>query len=587
MKKFRIISIIMILVLLLSACGDKKPEETPVKDPAETPAQTGTVQPQTPDKTEPVTPPPAVQTPEVQKPDDEYSWYRSLQGTWLVYEGEIEGYRYDAVEADVCGTLEFFTYGACYRDQSVESPSRAEYFYDLQVEDGAVIDGADPWHLVLDSDWASEKKTISTKDGELIMSYEYKDDFGGGGELFFRKIDAPLAARVTQMEATSYNTTSDGKFTFEPGWYTVIDSVSLQPVDMSDTMNWEIFTFEEDDVHVYIESNYTGTDYFAMIMDGERIFVRDKTVYKGVFHKGESLAVMVSSPDKPDYRICLSKGEYWGSYEFKKSAAQPYISEDYPMSGGYYAGQMGRVLPITLHNKETERRTTRSAKVSDATRFLEGCWVYKDDNGFIKAILKLDHNGNLTAYTDTYLYEMSYYLDRVFAEDNEPSDTICLWTNTDSLAAQHFGMSENVGDYYFEVYPTENEEILAISQVNNGDGILGNMLTGYDDDRFFVFHRYEGTCRSFELRTGTFVGNIVRYDVDNWKVWVQPQAVIDHDEQGGNLWASDGTPVLPYEPKDSTTLYPLFYSGTPSIEYPMLLCNIEADGNGCIVHIEE
>ncbi len=601
MKKFRIISLLLVFVLLLSACGKKTGDEPSVSDPGNTAQQPSGQQDNTGKDINIVRPSgqtvtgktdnnnTSTQTPDPTGADDKeydiWTWYNKLEGTWLVSEGEIEGYRYDAEEAGVYALVEFYTgHTAHYIERSTETDSVDEYFYGLEVEEGQLYGSGDPFHVVMDNSSTPVVKTVSIEDGKLVMDMEYKGGFGGG-TLFFTKVESRLLARVTEMEAQSYNTNPDGSFTFDPGWYNVVDSHTLLPQNPGDQLYWHLITAEEDGVEVWLEAFYAGTDYFSMILRQQDMFVPSKTEYHIVLNRGETLAVRVSKPELPEYRVCVSKGELWGSYEFEKlnKFTEPTFSDSNdPGNLVYYAGQMGMVFPITGHSKELERNTSRTGNNANTTRFLEGKWVLYDDNNYIRAVLFADHNGQMQLITSDSTYSFSYYIDRLFATEADPADLICLYAESlPNAQASHFQLPGGIGDYYFEVYNTDNEEILFLTQANNGDAVLP-LLLGDDFEPTYAFHRFEGTSADIKKPASQKItARVVKYDLDNWKLWLQPCMVIDKWEDGSDLWARNSEPCYACEPADADVLNTIFYNSS-NYTYPMLLTDVEINAAGQI-----
>ncbi len=601
MKKTRLISLLIVLSLLLTACGTK-----PADEPVPAPPGTSTQQPQqgvsssqtgTGSQTGTVTgtgqsgtePAPSGNT----EPEeyDIWTWYRKLEGTWLVTEGEIEGYRYGAEEAGVYALVEFYSgHTAHYIERSTETDSVDEYFYGLEVEEGQLYGSGDEFHLVMDSISTPVKKTVSIDGDRLVMDMEYKGGYGGG-TLFFEKLEAPLLARVTEMEAEDYNTNADGSFNFDPNWYDIWESITLLPKDPDDQLYWFLITAEAEELSVQLEANYMGTDFFSMITKADDIFVTSQTCFHTHLKAGQTLAVRASKPESAEYRVCVSSGDFWGSYEFEKlnKFTEPTFSNpDDPGDLVYYAGQMGMVFPITGHSKALEKLTA-GGSVAEATRFLEGSWVLLNNDNYIEAVLTADHNGDLQFITNSGVYDLNFYFDRLFASDNDPADLLCFYADDRFKHPQgslRLSVPGNVGDYYFEVYQTDNEELLYLTQANNGDAVLPFLLG--DEMQFtYVFHRYEGTSADvWSPKNKELDVRIVRYDVDNWKLWVQPVKVIDSYEDGSPFWGKTAEPCYPYTPANAEVLTPLFYV-TGNYNYPMLNATITVDDTGQVIKLEE
>ena len=579
MKKIKLISILLVLALMLSACGGK--ENT--KEPA-APSDPGTVStdgpstdpaaPQTPSQgsTQPVAPSTASDP-----TDQTLTPYERLVGTWVAVEGETEGYHYDALDENIYVKVEFMpNHVAIYTEESLQGETTREIYYGVMPEDGTLYGSGEDWHMDLKDSEYLIQKSVTIDNGQLIM--DLSGDYTMGGTLFLKKVEAPLLAEVMVMEANSINTASDGSYLADDMWFpNVVDSIILPPVDLSATVYWQLFTAQEDGVTITLESAYPNGDYLSMIFREEAAFVKSEQIYTITLSKGETLAVKASEPWYPEYRASVLKDNFWGEFRFE--------THKEVKDGAFHAAQLGTAYFVTGHDKELEYCSIRSASGSEACRFLEGVWTYMDDSGALKAVMVLDHSGGMTVFTDEKTYELSYYMDRVFSGEFDPADTICLWGWETSQVYTDFGVSEGLGDYYFELHPVDGEEILSVVQINNGDGFLDDMV-GYPDEYYLVFHRYEGAPHKYKLASGTqFIGQIVKYDLDNWKVWIQPMTVLDHAEDGSPIYGRSTDVIVPYEPLNAEVLSPIFTCS--NIEYPMLLCNITIDANGKLSGIEE
>ena len=312
MKRFKIISILLVLVLLLSACGGKT--ETPSGSGTDKPSGTQTpavpLSPSNPStgKTD---------TPKTDDPAQAADIYESLVGTWVAVEGETEGYRYDAPADGVIVQVEFMpNHVAIYKESSVESDTQVEYYYGIFPEEGPLYGSGENWHMDLHDSEYSVQKSVSMENGRLIM--DLQGDYIMGGTLFFEKVATKMLAQVTVMEAGDYNTADDGSFKPDPGWFeNVVASVELSPRNPADTMYWQLIEAKEDKVRVCLEENYDGSDFFSMILYEDDSFAAVSNQGTVILNKGEILAVKASEPWICEYRAWLSKDEFWGSFEFE------------------------------------------------------------------------------------------------------------------------------------------------------------------------------------------------------------------------------------------------------------------------------
>ena len=298
-------------------------------------------------------------------------------------------------------------------------------------------------------------------------------------------------------------------------------------------------------------------------------FVPGEVLYDGTLARGEFVAARVSFPWHPELRVSVSKDGDWGGYVFGEDNWQHMEDENGRHPGLTLAGYPS--LGVSGSDGEGLRQA------------LAGSWLYLSPEGRA-AELSFDSEGGvwLSRGEALEVYTMHAALDRLYAEQWETPDLLRLRTEDAELTAL-LGYGPDVGDYAVELYRTEGEELLRLTQCNNGDGALGALLPGAEGSERYdlVFHRSRGAQDTGARRYGmTFEANVVRFDRDAGLCWLRAAERVESEPAVGDVWRAK-----PYAP---CLAYPIAPEAAEELDrYPMLLCAVTTDRDGTIVALEE
>lgn len=331
---------------------------------------------------------------------------------------------------------------------------------------------------------------------------------------------------------------------------------------------WTKLTSLEDGLHVRIErtpENVDTTEFLAMIYGD---FVAGETVYDGTLNCGEYLALRASLPWHPEMRVTVGKNGAWGDYVFGEDNYMHLESED-----GVHPGLTLATYPLESPDLYDE------GSLPDA---LSGTWLYHSPlTGRITALLTIDGQGGVTVTRDDEAEEftMSVRADRLYAEEWGTPDLMCL-SSDDPRVIDEVGFGGNVGDYCFELFRTDGEEVLRLIQANNGDGALSALLPDAADGwRYdFVFTRSRGAGDVGVHRRGaTFPAEIVR--CGDGVLWLCEVEKADESEELGTVWRPISyAPCLPYAAEESVVKF--------RDDYPMQVLMVTVDQNGTVTKLE-
>jgi hypothetical protein len=217
----------------------------------------------------------------------------------------------------------------------------------------------------------------------------------------------------------------------------------------------------------------------------------------------------------------------------------------------------------------------------DPLAMLSGAWLYRAPDGSFASVVVIDEDGSLSIEGDMDFSLFSVETERLFAGEYDLPDLLCL-TSEDEDTVRRVGMDGSMGDYLFELFQTDGQELLLLRQANNGDGALSVLLPGPRDQYAFALVRFEGVAdRHARLRGETFTAEAVRYDAESGVLWLQEAVAVDTFEDGSPFYrASRYAPCIGY-PIDAAAA-----SMLPDGEYPMRFYSVTVDGDGVITGLK-
>ena len=328
--------------------------------------------------------------------------------------------------------------------------------------------------------------------------------------------------------------------------------------------HWALLSVLENGVRVRIERTKEQLSEIEQIAVFDGAFIAGETVYDDVLDCGESIAVQVTLPWHPELRVSVSKDGGAGSYIFGEDNYLHLEDEN-----GVHPGMTLAAYPPA---------DARSYDDNALSAALSGTWLHRSADGEADAVLWLGTDGSMeiTCSEDLALYELKAAPGRLYASEWEAPDLLCLTAESSTLI-ERLGFGPNVGDYGVELFRTEGEEILHLTQRNNGDGALGALLpdTAYD----YVFTRDTGAGETGARRRGmSFAAELVKYDRDAGLCWLREAELVESDPSIGDVWRPK-----PYAP---CLAYPVSSSAAPDETYPMCFRSVTTDRDGMIVQAD-
>ena len=310
---------------------------------------------------------------------------------------------------------------------------------------------------------------------EFVMHCYIRD----GEWQYISNLPADATAPVTLLNIDYYDTKEEAQ---ARGAKEFIE-VEQQPWDEDYGWSWAVVTAQTDNVR-YIVDRSADPDCYELY----GVFVPGDNITSGVLNDGESFAIYINQPWSPDVRLTATKDEYWGEYAF---------GEDNWLG---FDNSVRRY--VTGHDLQGEGRGCYPEDESQMSRFLaDGSWVYLDeDTGAVTASLRFYGYNSLTITTADESYPI--YVRFGYSEDwiSGAPDLLALekddYNNIhDWSALPDWYTSDDLGDYAVFALQLDGEQILYLTQANNGDGALSWLLPCADENTYeFMLHRYRGTA---------------------------------------------------------------------------------------------
>lgn len=326
---------------------------------------------------------------------------------------------------------------------------------------------------------------------------------------------------------------------------------------------WAKLRVLENGVRLRVERTKEPESTPEQIALSEGEFIAGETLCDLTLDRGEFVAVRVSLPWHPELRVTAGKDGAWGSYVF---------GEDNYL----HLGTEDSVHPeLTLAAYPPPNASDYSGE--GLRQALSGNWFYRlPDGGEAAALVNFTEDGKMTVSSgeEPETAAFSTELDRLYADEWDAPDLLCLRT----------GDGGSTGDYLVEVLRTDGEELLHLTQANNGDGALSRLLPGAEDSYDFVLVRDRGIgATGARRRDVTIPAEVARYDRDEGVCWLREAKASGEWEDGSaRLLSNVNAPCLAY-PCAVPAASVLETGGNP--EHPMMLCNVTIDPDGVITWI--
>ncbi|MBQ7145135.1 MAG: hypothetical protein IJR65_08270 [Oscillospiraceae bacterium] len=263
--------------------------------------------------------------------------------------------------------------------------------------------------------------------------------------------------------------------------------------DQPDAWRWALLTAQTDGVRVSIDRCRPGTYAEEAFATGMGAPVLNDNLGEFELDAGERVAVQVCLAWNPTMRVSAACAGLWGCYWFGEDNAL-HLDDD-----GFY-----RPRWVMGHDLDGEGRGTWTWSEEDLSNFLSSgggtydAWFWYDAGGHVGAVLEFYNYRGLTIHTAEESWPLLLDFDYLYNESWDAPDLLRL-EKYDSYDACWSGFaggafaSDALGDYRIEVEQREGEQIMTLTQVNNGDGVLAYLL-GVDTHSYrFTFRRAVGT----------------------------------------------------------------------------------------------
>lgn len=241
---------------------------------------------------------------------------------------------------------------------------------------------------------------------------------------------------------------------------------------------WAVFTAREDGVRWIVEQADDHVD------EGYDVMIPGDYVAGGVLNRGESAALYTNQPWHAEMRLTAAVGNRYASYVF----------------GGdnwkhlNYADERR----IIGHDLAGEGRGCAPQTEEELSAFLrDGNWALLDkSSGELVAAVQFRDYRYLTAFNMNGGFNAFLNFDRYDARPAQAPDVISLeyaaYSEND-LQLPGYADREAVGDYRLYPVQLDGEQVLTLTQVSEGQGILSVFCPEADEGGVFTLHRYKGT----------------------------------------------------------------------------------------------
>lgn len=355
-------------------------------------------------------------------------------------------------------------------------------------------------------------------------------------------------------------------------------NVQRRPQDEDTPWYWAKLTAYQDGVDVRIErtpdERGTEVEYLSRM---ENLFLPGQTLARRTLDRGEYMAVRVSLPWYPEMRVSVGKNGNWGGYVFGEDNYLHLENEDgsFPelMLAGYPQpdpDEYGGLPDALLHHGEWYLYD--DAAVHALARFSFELDGGEEEQGYDQGYRGYDTLLATVMVTEEDGRRLYADWDRTYTLPYGLPDTLCL-----SVPDGQGGRTA-AGDYRVDLYRTDGLELLRLTQLNNGDGILSAIVPGMEGRTAFTLVRWQGAGEpGARLRNVTVPAVLVRTE-DTGLLWMQEAEQADVREDGSPVYLPiPGAPCLGYETDPEAAV--------PDAPWPMEFCMVSVDRNGVVYGI--
>ena len=255
------------------------------------------------------------------------------------------------------------------------------------------------------------------------------------------------------------------------------DERNMEPSDWG----YAVFTAQEDGVRYIIEM---AEGYENMGFD---VLIPGDYVASGVLRKGQSAAVRTNQPWYTEMRLSATWGAQYASYVFGQDNWKHLRYDD--------------VRRLTGHDLAGEGRGSDPRTEEELSAFLrDGNWALLDtQTGALVAAADFYSYRYLCVFSLEQGFEAFLSFDRCDARPTEAPDVISMeYSAYDEYgwALPGYAQGDLLGDYQLWMTQLDGEQILILSQLSEGEGILSRLFPEADEGGVFTLHRWQGAAET-------------------------------------------------------------------------------------------
>ena len=262
--------------------------------------------------------------------------------------------------------------------------------------------------------------------------------------------------------------------------------VTPLPAEEPTSWGWAVITALTDNVRLSVDRALAETDAEEYLAEVADLQIPDLNLCSGVLNEGQSFAVWVNQAWHPRIRLMATQGSYYGEYWFGE---ENWLHLD-----------NAQARWLTGHDLDSEGRGCSYRTEAELAAFLaDGSWAWLDPTTgeLLAAVRFFDYRTMLVQSPDTY-YQIFLRFDRVYSGENDAPDLLQLekyFEDDESWNAVPSWFGRQLGDYLLNPIQMDGEQILYLTQANNGDGILNYILPGAGENQHeFCLTRCRGTA---------------------------------------------------------------------------------------------
>ena len=261
----------------------------------------------------------------------------------------------------------------------------------------------------------------------------------------------------------------------------IVDTIEVEQQPWMEPYDWgyAVFTAQEDGVRYIVEQADDHVD------EGYDVLIPGDYVASGVLNRGESAALYTNQPWHAEMRLTAVSGSHYAAYIFGEDNWKHlnYADERH----------------IIGHDLAGEGRGCAPATEEELSAFLrDGNWALLDKaSGELVAAVQFRDYRYMTAFNTDGGFNAFLTFDRYDARPTQAPDLIALeYAEYSENGLQFPGYADRdmAGDYQLHMVQLDGEQVLTLTQVSEGEGILSAFCPEADEGGTFTLHRFRGAA---------------------------------------------------------------------------------------------